>query len=68
MDVRVFPGMRKAKKFKQSQLRNPMANQKKDFVLNFPLMTTTDSQNFKEIQDIDVHHVVTLEVDFPSTN
>ena len=28
-------------------------------------MTTTDSQNFKEIQEIDVHHVVTLEVDFP---
>ena len=44
-----------------------MANQKKSFVRNFPLMTTTDSQNFKEIQGIDVHHVVTLEVDFPET-
>ena len=31
-------------------------------------MTTTDSQNFKEIQEIDVHHVVTLEVDFPTQN
>ena len=31
-------------------------------------MTTTDSQNFKEIQEIDVHHVVTLEVDFPFTS
>ena len=29
-------------------------------------MITTDSQDFKEIQDIDVHHVVTLEVDFPN--
>ena len=28
-------------------------------------MTTTDSQNFKEIQESDVHHMVTLEVDFP---
>ena len=45
-----------------------MANHKKNFVPNFPLMTTTDSQNFKEIQEIDVHHVVTLEVDFPTQN
>ena len=43
-----------------------MANPKKNFVPNFPLMTTTDSQNFKEIQEIDVHHVVTPEVDFPN--
>ena len=42
-----------------------MANQKKKIVPNFPLMTTTDSQNFKEIQETDVHHVVTLEEDFP---
>ena len=39
---------------------------KKTFVPNFSLMTTTNSQDFKEIQEIDVHHLVTLVVDFPT--
>ena len=47
--------------------QKPHGKSKKNFVPNFPLMTTTDSQNFKEIQETDIHHVVTLEVDFPYT-
>ena len=48
-----------------------MANLKKNFVPNFPLMTTTDSQNFREIQEINLKFcifLVTFDMEYPRLN
>ena len=54
MDVRLFQVCGKLKILDSHNSETPWQIKKK-IVPNFPLMTTTDSQNFKEIQEIGVH-------------
>ena len=65
--MRVFQVCEKLKTLDHHNSETPHQG-KKNFVPNFPLMTRTDSQNFKEIQEINLKvctFLVTFDMEYP---